>query len=118
MGCMSTRKKSSNDIERQLISDADDPQAWGKPVQVPPSRSPRPERILCHNAVPHLIGDIAITFGTLEFYLEAAIWQMVAQGDQERQQLGEAITAEMAFDRKVHAFHSIFALRFPAEGND
>ena len=65
-----------------------------------------------------MIGEIAIAFGVLELYLEIAIWQMVAENNETKRKLGEAITSEMSFDRKVHAFSSMFALQFPAEAND
>jgi hypothetical protein len=123
---MSTRKKKSDaELEQQLIAEANDPKAWGSPIPVPPSLSPRPtwyrrnkEKALCRQPVVHLIGEIAIAFGVLELYLELAIWQMVAENNETKRKLGEAITAEMSFDRKVHAFHSMFALQFPAEAND
>jgi hypothetical protein len=123
---MSTRKKKSDaELEQQLIAQANDPKAWGDPITVPPSLSPRPswyrrnkEEVLCRQPVVHLIGEIAIAFGILELYLELAIWQMVAENNETKRKLGEAITAEMSFDRKVHAFYSMFALQFPAEADD
>ena len=39
---MSSRKKLSEDVKRRLIADAENPDAWEKPIAVPPSRSPRP----------------------------------------------------------------------------
>jgi len=38
----SSKKISEEKIERQLIADAENPQAWESPIRVPPSRSPRP----------------------------------------------------------------------------
>ena len=73
---------------------------------------------VCHNPTIHLIGDIAVTFGTLEFYLEGAIWLLLAGSDSELRRFGEAITAEMSFDRKIHAFASMYKLKFPAEAQD
>jgi hypothetical protein len=123
---MSTRRKKSNaELEQHLVAQANDPKAWGSPITVPPSLSSRPawyrrnkEKVLCRQPVVHLIGEIAVAFGVLELYLELAIWQMVAENDETKRKLGEAITAEMSFDRKVHAFYSMFALQFPAEAND
>jgi hypothetical protein len=40
---MSTRRKpSAKEIERSLIADADNPDAWEEPITVPASSSPRP----------------------------------------------------------------------------
>jgi hypothetical protein len=41
---MTTRKTSEKEIKLKLIEDANDPNAWGKPITVPASRTPRPER--------------------------------------------------------------------------
>jgi hypothetical protein len=119
------KKRSLAEFERDLIADAENPNAWGKPISVPPSSSPRPSSYqksnvdeICKEPVVHLIGEVAVAFGILELYLELAIWQMVAENDEEKRKLGEAITAEMSFDRKVHAFSSMFALHFPSEAND
>ena len=119
------KKRSAVEIERTLIADADKPDAWADPISVPASSSPRPSwyrgetsKVICEQPVAHLIGDIAIAFGTLEIYLELAIWQMIAESDEGKRKLGEAITAEMSFDRKVHAFYSMFALQFPSEAAD
>ena len=38
------RKLSAEEIERRLIDDARDPDAWGPAISVGPSRSPRPSR--------------------------------------------------------------------------
>jgi hypothetical protein len=75
-------------------------------------------KVSCPKPVVHLIGEIAVTFGILELFLELAIWQMIAGKDEALQKLGEAITAEMSFDRRVHAFYSMFALKFPEEAKD
>ncbi len=37
------KKVSSKEIKLKLIADANNPDAWGRPVTVPKSRSPRPE---------------------------------------------------------------------------
>jgi hypothetical protein len=34
---------SDEEVDSLVIAQADDPDAWGKPIVVPPSRSPRPE---------------------------------------------------------------------------
>lgn len=39
---MTTKKVSEKEIKIKLIEDAKDPNAWGKPITVPASRSPRP----------------------------------------------------------------------------
>lgn len=75
-------------------------------------------KISCPNPVVHLIGEIAVAFGILELFLELSIWQLIAGKDEALQKLGEAITAEMSFDRKVHALYSMFALKFPEEAAD
>ena len=41
---MKTRKASEKEIKLKLIEDAKDPNAWGKPIRVAASRTPRPER--------------------------------------------------------------------------
>ena len=41
---MTTRKASEKEIKIRLIADANDPNAWGKPISVPPSRAPRPQQ--------------------------------------------------------------------------
>jgi len=40
---MTTKKTSEKEIRIKLIGDAKNPDAWGKPTTVPPSRAPRPE---------------------------------------------------------------------------
>jgi len=54
----------------------------------------------------------------LELFLELSIWQLVANDDDDQRRLMEAITVEMSFDRKVHAFSSLFKLKFPEEAED
>ena len=41
---MTTKKASDKEIKARLIEDANDPNAWGKPITVPASRAARPER--------------------------------------------------------------------------
>lgn len=36
------RKLTDDEIEAEVLKDLDDPSAWGEPVYVPPSKSPRP----------------------------------------------------------------------------
>ena len=40
---MTTKKASEKEIKVKLIEDAQNPNAWGKPITVPASRAPRPE---------------------------------------------------------------------------
>jgi hypothetical protein len=128
---MSTRKKPlSGDIERALIKDADNPDAWEEPITVKGSASPRPSwygkhrsqpavpRIATSADEPQLVGEAAMSFANLEHCLEIAMWQLVIAGDENQQPLVEAITAEMSFDRKVIAFANLFRLRFPNETDD
>jgi hypothetical protein len=39
---MNSKKKKPEEIEKQLLEDADMPEAWEEPIYVPPSRSARP----------------------------------------------------------------------------
>ena len=64
------------------------------------------------------LGEVAMSFGNLEFYVDAAIWELVAASDDDLKRLLQAVTVEMSFDRKVHAFASLFKLRFPEEAKD
>ena len=58
---MTGRKKTSTkDIERELVNDADDAEAWDAPIKVPPSRSARPE---CYGRTKHL--ELAAKFYVL-----------------------------------------------------
>jgi hypothetical protein len=41
---MTTRKVSKKELKLKLIEDAKNPNAWGKPITVPASTAPRPER--------------------------------------------------------------------------
>jgi hypothetical protein len=57
----------------------------------------------------HSLGEVVVAFGRLEFFLEVSIWQLLAPDESsERFLMAQAITAEMSFDRKVHAFASMF----------
>lgn len=38
-----SQKLSEQEVDNLMIAQADDPDAWGEPISVPPSRSPRPE---------------------------------------------------------------------------
>jgi len=72
----------------------------------------------CHQPVVHALGETAMFFGNLELWLEAAIWGLLAERDKQRQLMAQAITAEMSFDRKVHAFFSLYKLKYPSEADD
>jgi hypothetical protein len=72
----------------------------------------------CGTPEIHILGQIVVTFGNLELYLAVSIWQLIAGSHDDSRILGEAITAEMSFDRKMHAFGSLFKLRFPNESED
>ena len=63
----------------------------------------------------HLLGDIVTEFGNLEAFLEVAIWQLLGQEDRSRFLMVQALTAEMSFDRKVHALASMFRLKYPKQ---
>src|SRR5215207_2764828 len=39
---MTTKKASEKQIKAKLIEDASNPEAWSRPITVPPSRAPRP----------------------------------------------------------------------------
>ena len=65
----------------------------------------------CSDPIVHGLGEIVIAFGNLELYVSAAIWQMLATDDKVLGQLAQAVTAEMSFDRKLHALSSMFKLR-------
>lgn len=67
----------------------------------------------CIDPVVHLIGNIVISFQEVEWYVDASICQMITRDDPCLRQVAQAVTAEMSFDRKVHAFSSIYRLRFP-----
>ncbi len=64
-----------------------------------------------------LIGEIAVGFGNLELYLEAAIWQLLGGQDKTTFLVAQALTAEMPFGRKVHAFASMYKLRVPTDAD-
>jgi hypothetical protein len=117
---MTTPKRSAVDIERALIDDADRP-AWEDPITVQASSAPRPTQYGGARGRPpqaQIIGEIAVAFGNLELWLEVALWQLLTPSDHKQQELMQAITVEMSFDRKVHAFASVFKLKFPAEEED
>jgi hypothetical protein len=56
----------------------------------------------------HLLGEIVVEFGTLELFLEVAIWKLLGSDDQKRNLMAQIVTAEMSFDRKIHAFVNMF----------
>jgi hypothetical protein len=61
----------------------------------------------CPSPEIHLLGEIIVGFGDLELALEMAIWKLLGDQDAERLLMAQAITAEMSFDRKVHALASM-----------
>lgn len=69
-------------------------------------------RNTCPAPEVHLLGEIVVAFGNLELFLEVSLWQLLAsEDDRERLLMAQALTAEMSFDRKVHAFVSMFRQR-------
>jgi hypothetical protein len=64
------------------------------------------------------LGEVAVRFGNLEFQLDGAIADVIAASDDELKGLLQALTVEMPFDRKVHAFARVVRLRFPDDAND
>jgi hypothetical protein len=64
------------------------------------------------------LGEVAMWFGNLELWVGMAIWQLAAKSDDDLQPFLQAITVEMSFDRKVHAFVSLFKLRFPDQSEN
>jgi hypothetical protein len=74
--------------------------------------------IRCSEPIAHLVGDVAIGFGNLELFVSVAIWQLFGLSDKTAEQLAQAITAEMSFDRKVRAFASMYKIRFPSQAGD
>ena len=67
----------------------------------------------CSAPEVHLLGEIVVAFGNLELFLEGAILQLLGADDHTRFLMAQAITAEMSFDRKVHAFATMFKLKSP-----
>jgi hypothetical protein len=74
--------------------------------------------VRCSRPIVHAVGEIAVAFGNLELYVSGAIWQLLGISDKTVEQLAQAITAEMSFDRKVHAFASMYKIRFPADATN
>jgi hypothetical protein len=125
------RKQSSRlKFEQSLIADASNPEAWEHSLHVEPLMSTPiaagigskiTQAKAANERSPqelNIIGEVAVWFANLELYLELSIWQLISAGDEEQRHLVEAVTAEMSFDRKVHAFSSLFKLRFPEEAED
>src|ERR1043165_1372483 len=100
------KKKSTADIERDLLADARNESAWEAPIRVQPATSRRPDHTPTSSGEVvvdqptasefEIIGEMAVWFSNLELYLELAIWQLVASGDDTRGQLMQAVTAEMS----------------------
>ncbi|HKH44602.1 MAG TPA: hypothetical protein VKM72_08055 [Thermoanaerobaculia bacterium] len=59
----------------------------------------------------HLLGEVVVAFGNLEFFIEVAIWKLLHPKDEPEQLMAQALTAEMNFGRKVHALGSMFRQR-------
>jgi len=72
----------------------------------------------CRMPAIHLLGEIVIAFGNLELFLEAAIWQLLGAEEQKRNLMAQTITAEMSFDRKVHAFVNMFKQHSPGQAEN
>lgn len=64
------------------------------------------------------LGEVAMSFGNLEFSVDGAIWELLAASDDDLKRLLQAVTVEMSFDQKAHAFASLFRLRFPEDAKD
>jgi hypothetical protein len=79
---------------------------------------------LCSQPVVHAVGQVAMWFGNLELWLEGAIIQLLtgiardASGRRELEQMAQAVAVEMSFDRKIHAFYSMYKIKFPAEAEN
>ncbi len=77
----------------------------------------------CHAPEVHLLGEVAALFGNLELFVESSIWNLLApegsgkKGSREWQRflMAQALTAEMSFDRKVHALASMIRQKHPTE---
>ncbi len=63
-------------------------------------------------------------FGNLELWLEGALIQLLAAAgsdatdEKKLEQMAQAIAVEMSFDRKIHAFYSMYKVKFPDEADD
>jgi len=66
----------------------------------------------------HMLGEIVMGFANLELFVEAAIWHLLKGRRKSIDQMSQAVTVEMSFDRKVHAFASMYRLKYPAEADD
>lgn len=80
--------------------DFEDDDEDGRYYLSPDSKCPAPE--------VHLLGLVVIWFGNLELFLEGSIWGLLAQGDDQRFMMAQAVTADMSFGQKVHAFALMF----------
>ncbi len=77
-----------------------------------------PQKRTCSNPVVHMIGQISVDFQITELFVEGAIWQMMAPEGGPLLEVAQAVTAEMSFDRKVHAFASVYRLQRPDAVDD
>jgi hypothetical protein len=59
------------------------------------------------------VGRITVAFGNLEAQLELGLWQLFTaeRDDPELLEMVQVVTAEMSFDRRVHALASAFRIR-------
>lgn len=64
------------------------------------------------------LGEVAVWFGNLELHVDGAIGELLAVADDDLKRLLQAVTVEMSFEQKVHAFASLLKLRFPEDAND
>jgi hypothetical protein len=57
----------------------------------------------------HLLGEVVVWFGNLEWFLEISIWKLLTpEDDEQRVLMAQAMTAEMPFRLKVKAFDRAF----------
>ena len=64
------------------------------------------------------VGEVAMSFAKLQFHVDRAISELVAGSDDGVKRRLHALTVEMTFDAKVHAFASLIKLRFPEDTQD
>jgi hypothetical protein len=89
--------------------DFEDDDEDGRYYLSPDSKCPAPE--------VHLLGLVVIWFGNLELFLESSIWGLLAQGDDQRFMMAQAVTADMSFGQKVHAFALMFREKGPSSAD-
>ena len=72
----------------------------------------------CPEPAVHILGEIVMGFGNVELFLETGIWHLLKGRGKNPLLLPQAVTAEMSFGRKVHAFFSMYRLKYPSKGGD